>query len=265
MSLSNAIVRQIIDEYDLTLEDLTSRFEDICWARGAVVQYKKVDGAEAKIAMSGDRAIITADPNGYYKTRIRFAVAHELGHFELHRNRRSSFVCDQKALNEWFSQQELAKLEVEANEFASEILLPEEFVRTDFTSASPSIQLLETVAEKYNVSLGATAKRFIDITPEPCALVFYNKNRILYHLRSKYFSEQGYWVTPGKLDEFSYAFDAANGKNVPKNMSSVDVTTWLSVREYLQEHSILEGTKFSTALNWGISLLWINDPKLIIR
>lgn len=267
MSIAKAKARIVIDELGLGVDDLVSKFEDICWARGAYVQYAHLDSAEARITMNGngEHAVITVNPNGAYKTRIRFALAHELGHLELHKKVQAQFDCDRKALSEWFAKQGAAAREVEANEFAAELLLPEEFVKSEFTSVKPSFQLLDTIAEKYQTSLTATARRFIELTPEACALVIYDDKNIKYHLRSKLFATQGYWVTPGKLDPYTYAHDAASGKAPDDRMSSVDVTGWFEVPEYLREETIMEQTRFFSGRNEGMSLLWLNKGKLIIR
>lgn len=265
MSLPRARATQIVSDLGLSIDDLTNSFEDICWARGAYVQYAPLERAEARITMNGDRAIITANPEGIYKTRLRFAVAHELGHFELHRKLQLEFNCDRYDMNEWFAQQDSKRREIEANEFAAELLLPTEFFKPDIVTAKPSLKLLETLSEKYHTSLTATARRFIDLTPEACALVIFDRNRILCHWRSKFFSDQGYFVNPGKLNALTYAFDAAQGKPVPDYMSSVDVTSWFEVRSYLADETIKEQSKFSPIYDKGMALLWIDRGRLIVQ
>lgn len=267
MSVPKAKAKIVIEELGIGVDDLVSRFEDICWARGAYVQYAPLDGAEARITMNahGEKAVITVDPNSTYGTRIRFALAHELGHLELHKKIQSQFNCDKRAFEEWFSKQAAALREIEANEFAAELLLPEEFVKAELTTGKPSFQSLDRIGEKYHTSLMATARRFIEMTPEACAVVAYDDKNIRYHWRSKLFETQGYWVTPGKLDGYTYAYDAANGKTVADRMSSVDVTAWFEVRDYLREETIQEQTRFFPGLNFGMSLLWIDKAALIVR
>lgn len=54
--------------------------------------------------------------------RQRFTIAHELGHFILHRDREVSFQCDKASV--YSGQDTLAMIEREADDFASNLLMP---------------------------------------------------------------------------------------------------------------------------------------------
>ena len=59
--------------------------------------------------------------------RRRFTIAHELGHFVLHRARQGSFRCDKESVH--YGLDTAAVIEREADEFASNILMPGDVVR----------------------------------------------------------------------------------------------------------------------------------------
>ena len=66
------------------------------------------------------------------RVRRRFTIAHELGHYELHKNQSALFVDKQFKI--YRSQNSSTvnnnqELEKEANAFAAAVLMPEEFIK----------------------------------------------------------------------------------------------------------------------------------------
>src|SRR5581483_2769693 len=64
--------------------------EAIAFDSGVEVGYEEMTGCEASLVGYRDRAIATIKPSGV-RGRERFSIAHELGHWHLHRGR--SFQC----------------------------------------------------------------------------------------------------------------------------------------------------------------------------
>jgi GAF domain-containing protein len=67
------------------------------------------------------------------QTRQRFTIAHELGHFVLHRGQQAGFQCDKDAVHLGLGEsaaieREAAAIEREADEFASHLLMPSDVV-----------------------------------------------------------------------------------------------------------------------------------------
>ncbi len=81
--------------------------------------------------------------------RQRFTVAHEIGHYVLHRH--LSEVADGKLEdNQWYRSELSNQYEIEANRFAAELLMPQEHLEADCNNYS-----LPGLADKYNVSTQA--------------------------------------------------------------------------------------------------------------
>lgn len=83
------------------------------------------------LVVKGDRAIIGYNPD-QSPVRQRFSVAHEIGHFLLHYSQvpvsaRESYVDVFK--RDWVASQGVNKLEIDANAFAAELLMPEHLVK----------------------------------------------------------------------------------------------------------------------------------------
>ncbi|NMN01393.1 helix-turn-helix domain-containing protein [Bifidobacterium panos] len=79
--------------------------------------------------------------------RLRFTIAHELGHLVLHRNRRPKDV---------------SLMEREANEFAGEFLLPESDARS-VLSSSMMLEDYRYVKSGWGISIAATVRRAFDL------------------------------------------------------------------------------------------------------
>lgn len=95
--------------------------------------------------------------------RMRFSLAHELGHYLLHRDTSSVFI-DETPL---FYRDERSKegtdpMEVEANVFAAELLMPEDVLRAEFETNPINTEDesgVRELAARYGVSSAAMANR----------------------------------------------------------------------------------------------------------
>jgi Zn-dependent peptidase ImmA (M78 family) len=94
--------------------------KEIAMERGAYVRERSIDGAEAWLVRKSNRAIITVNSRIHEQGRKHFAIAHELGHFELHHDSQL-VICSDEDMYAWNRSK---SQEIEANEFASCILMP---------------------------------------------------------------------------------------------------------------------------------------------
>ncbi|MGE4131424.1 MAG: ImmA/IrrE family metallo-endopeptidase [Bdellovibrionales bacterium] len=273
MSIGSFKAKAVLEDLEISSHTDLQYLTEICMARGVFVREDNIDGAEARLTISrgtGDtKAVIVVKPNDSYETRTRFSVAHELGHFEIHKDIQSTISCNDRALNEWFGKQDHQKRETDANEFASELLLPAKFIAPDFNASKPSLNLIEELADKYQCSFLAVARRLIELSQDACALVFYRGDQILYHILSKRFKEQNYWIAPGKLDSQTFAFDAAMERKFGRGMSMVDAAAWIDTSDMkewqakkLKDKNVLEQARYFSRLDLGVSLVQLT-PTLI--
>ena len=84
--------------------------------------------------------------------RQRFTLAHELGHFVLHRDSHASFNCDKESI--YTGADTLKQIEREADEFASNLLMPGDLLRQRITGKWINFHLLGDLAKEFGVSLG---------------------------------------------------------------------------------------------------------------
>lgn len=103
--------------------------------------------------------------------RIRFTLAHEFGHYLLHRTRfPDGLECSQEDVLRWDSEYET--VEAEANAFASGLLMPLNDFRSQIKERDvPSLDDLGACANRYGVSLTAAVLRWLEYTSRRAVLV----------------------------------------------------------------------------------------------
>jgi Zn-dependent peptidase ImmA (M78 family) len=95
-------------------------------------------------------------------TRQLFTLAHELGHFFLHRESDEEFVDGDFVMNR-DEDAKYRKTEMEANEFAGNIVMPEGMIRTRLRDRQPTDETVIDLAQQFNVSPLAMAIRLRSI------------------------------------------------------------------------------------------------------
>lgn len=101
--------------------------------------------------------------------RIRFTQAHELGHYLVHRLAQEQFECSQADMVHWGPEQR--SIEAEADEFASNLLMPMKQFRACTSSSIIDFEILSDASTKFGVSLTAAALRWIRSTEQSAVLV----------------------------------------------------------------------------------------------
>lgn len=117
--------------------------------------------------------------------RINFTLAHEFGHYLLHRLvYRNGFQCGQQDVVRWDS--EHGQVEHQANVFAANLLMPlDDFRRQIPDRARVDIEMLRACAERYKVSLIAAVLRWLNYTEKRAILVVSREGFILWARSSK--------------------------------------------------------------------------------
>ncbi|WP_234744866.1 ImmA/IrrE family metallo-endopeptidase [Burkholderia sp. WTPI3] len=115
--------------------------------------------------------------------RKRFTIAHELGHFILHRDRQMSFQCDKASV--YSGQDTLAVIEREADDFASNLLLPGDVLRDAMAGQTINLHLLSQLASRFQVSFEALCIRFIKYTDLRAILLHWDNGFLKYEWRSR--------------------------------------------------------------------------------
>ncbi|RKT37980.1 ImmA/IrrE family metallo-endopeptidase [Thiocapsa rosea] len=117
--------------------------------------------------------------------RINFTLAHEFGHYLLHRLAHPDGIdCNARDIVRWES--EYRQIEHQANVFAANLLMPlDDFRRSIGDQDKPGFEELGECARRYEVSLIAAALRWIQYTRRRAMLVLSRDEFVLWARSSK--------------------------------------------------------------------------------
>jgi Zn-dependent peptidase ImmA (M78 family) len=110
--------------------------------------------------------------------RKRFTIAHEFGHYLLHRQQQDLFECGDGDIET--GDNNGRDIEAEADLFASTLLMPLDDFRRQVDGQSISFDLLSHCADRYGVSLTAAALRWTEIAPKRAVLVASRDDHMLW-------------------------------------------------------------------------------------
>jgi Zn-dependent peptidase ImmA (M78 family) len=140
--------------------------ERIIKSRNIVLQYAPLDEELSGMAYIKDGVGIIGVNALHHPNRQRFSAAHELAHHELHTQEIRRAVHVDKGfrvlLRDDVSSQGIDPLEIEANAFAAELLMPQEFLVDALDASGLDIEDdagIEALARKFRVSPSAMRYR----------------------------------------------------------------------------------------------------------
>ena len=125
--------------------------------------------------------------------RRRFTIGHELGHFlipwhALDANLTFNCSAEQMRIGDVNSKDKYRRKEAEANRFSAELLMPRPLFQQEMRKKSePCLEDILLMADRYNVSKEACARRYVELQDEVCAIVLSKDGFVLYSYRQKGF------------------------------------------------------------------------------
>jgi hypothetical protein len=231
----------------------------IAYERGAVVRYKSIDGAEARITIAGRRAIITVSTKVGDPRRRRFSVAHELGHFEMHRRQSPLNICTTADM-ETSMRQAGQQRELDASSFAAALLMPERFFLGLGDGRDPSLRVIQEVADVFSVSLTAAGRRYVELSAEPCAFVYTQDGIVRWFQGSKDFHDLGLFVdVKAKVDPNSLAGLYFRGVTIPERPHRVPAGAWLRKDRFHRQATVLEHSMALPNYRAVLTLLHVDE------
>jgi Zn-dependent peptidase ImmA (M78 family) len=143
-------------------------------ALGVLVVVGRLDGAAARLVRQGSKGIIRISDRITVSGGQRFAAAHEIGHWEMHGEYSQLFLCTESDMRDY----DRSPLEIEANTFASELLMPSVLIRPLCQDADPSLTLVGQLAEQFRTLRTATAIRLVSESTRKCMVVYSENGRV---------------------------------------------------------------------------------------
>lgn len=242
----------IRDPSDLLLLD------DIAWARHrALVRQERLTGAEARVTVLDNRAVITVSSSVNTYERKRFCIAHEIGHLEM---RHSGLSCSSDDIDSWAHKPAATNRETLSNQFAAALLLPERFLADRCVGHEPSLDHISQLASEFRVSLTATAIRYADLCQELVAIVCAEKGHIKWYHRSPDFCELGLYLDVGdSLPSDTLAVQASLDMECAIRSGRVSARSWFRDRRLSEYARLAEQSLAMPQYDAVITLLWMDS------
>ncbi|RQV65901.1 ImmA/IrrE family metallo-endopeptidase [Burkholderia cenocepacia] len=197
--------------------------EAIACDAGMDVRYELLDGCEATLVGVKNQAIATIRPSGN-RGRERFSVAHELGHWNLHRGK--SFRCRVDDQSENLASD--VTLEKQADSYAAHLLMPRYLFDPAIRSGAkiPTFKHIGEVAQAFEVSVAATIIRMAEVDTLPVIVACYDGRGIRWRAIAPHVPRR--WHLVQSLDEDSFAYDIANGVKSIQCSGKQSADAWFS-------------------------------------
>lgn len=201
--------------------------EKLAAANGAEIVFEDLEGATARVIQIGDRARILISTRIRDAGSIRFSIAHELGHLFCKHHVRRRDLDQMLRLDRSCSPLHIdgTDVEREASVFAAELLMPAPLVMPWCAAVPVSLDPVHAIAKVFRTSVLASAMRFVELTPERCAVVYVKQGRVRWAKKSASF---GAWIPTGRAAEpASAAFDYFERGIIDHATRVVPAATWL--------------------------------------
>lgn len=216
--------------------------------RGIRVIYGGLDGPTAQIFHHDDRAIIRVSDQIIQVGRVRFSIAHEIGHYLL--GHRIPSEVSAGTSGPYTKQQER-----EADVFAAEFLMPEELVRPFCNFTPIDLAAVQLIAETFRSSIVSAAVRNVELSPAPCAVAYSEAGHVEWAKRSRSFPcriPAQLRIGPGAL-----AFDYFASGALDTAPRVVPASAWLGTGLPLAMTALVEHAAIVPEPDWGgvLSLL----------
>lgn len=152
--------------------------------------------------------------------RINYTLAHEFGHYLLHRQSYPDGIqCGEQDMVRWDSA--YGQIEHQANVFASNLLMPLDDYRLQIpATAKVDLDMIGDCADRYGVSLIAATLRWIEFTERRAAIIVSRDGFILWARSSKAAYRNGFYFKTSNRPPIS----------VPKNSLAGGLITSVNQR-----------------------------------
>jgi len=191
--------------------------------------------------------------------RQRFTIGHELGHFLIPTHKPRHYRCRAEDIDQGATQSDNSPKEREANCFSADLLIPEDVFRKKIQGmGEPEISEIRSITDRFDVSIEAGLRRFVDLADYGCCLIF-SKNRIILY---PYWGKDFPFLCVRKNDSLPEGAVTAN-RDLPRSsltdVEEVDSYWWLDTNTRNNLPSMLQEQTLYQADGLRVTLLWFDE------
>ena len=243
------------DISDISMEDLMAGFD-------IIYKEEELYNSDGKIVRGKTRTLIKVNSSIISIERKRFVAAHELGHHFLH-EKLELHSDNTKTLN-WFNLEKQAQRglqEFEANDFASELLMPENVFRLFIKNRSFGPILIKELSVRFKTSLTSVIFRMLTLDIAPVFVVFISNGIVHYWRKS---DDLRVWVNdltklPPPEESVAQEYLDANYDYVYSDTEKaqlINKSTWFKLNDWEDDIDFYEYCIPTKQYKTIISLIW---------
>lgn len=227
--------------------------EDIAWDLGVEIVAGSLDGAEAHLVRVGDVGTVVLSDRLTNPGDRRFATAHELGHWQLHGANTQVFFCTDSDMKEYRHNGQ----ELEANTFASELLMPKFMLDLKALRAEPSWAMICELSERFSVAPITAAIRYAELASQPVIAVF-SDGKNVHWWRENRARMDGLWLESRQaISEDCVVFHEAREKCGDSSLQEVPWEAWFPHIPAREDEELWEFAAPLDDEGTMLSLLWV--------
>jgi Zn-dependent peptidase ImmA (M78 family) len=230
----------------------------------AMLIEEELSNCDGKIIFGKSKAVIKVNSSIQFLERKRFVAAHEVGHLIMHRNMElpddtftnfNIIAGMEKALKNGIQ-------ELEANEFASELLMPEKLFLKEAKGKKFSPLLINQLSKRFKTSLTATVFRYLQFEQlHPLCLVFIENGQVKYWKKS---NDLKVWL--GDYTKLAPPSDSVASEYIlndygfiyshEEKAQSISKSTWFNLNQYDEDTDFYEYCIPTRKHKTILSIIW---------
>lgn len=230
---------------------------------GATLVEEKLNNSDGKIVRGKYKTLIKVNSEIPYESKKRFTIAHEAGHFLMH-DKIEVHNENSNTLN-WFksTEEQLKKglQEWEANDFASELLMPEKIFVSESYGKPFSPILVKYLSERFKTSISSAVIRCMHLDVHPVMIVFINNGIVRNWDKS---SSWRYWIKectkiPPPDDSVAMEYINADYDFIytgTEKAQQISKSTWCELGKYDKDTEFYEYCIPTKQYKTIISIIW---------
>lgn len=245
---------ELLDEFGIDdIQDVDIR--DLLYAKGIIYREALLEHYDGRIVYGKrGKALITVNSNLTYEPRKRFTIAHELGHYVLGHNRKE-VAHDNQASMEYYKS---GSQETEANQFASELLIPTSVFLEYLEGEKFTPQLMHDLAEEFKTSVTSIVYKYLDYGPHPIAVFYSYNNKVKYWKKSRDYRRRVKDLNNLPVPHNSVAEEwYLNGEQYgPDEVQDIELNVWFNLWDREENNWGHEYCLVSPKYNTVLSVVW---------
>lgn len=230
---------------------------------GVIMIEEELVHYDGKIIFGKNKTVIKVNSQIQFPEKKRFVAAHEIGHFMMHKDMElpddtfsnfNIFAGMEKSLKTGVQ-------ELEANEFASELLMPDKLFLKEVIGKKFTPLFIKNLSERFKTSLTAAVFKYLQYDLHPICIVFIENGMVKYWKKS---ADMKVWICD--LNRLAPPSDSVAAEYIQNDYTfiykldekaqTIKKSTWFKLRDYDEDTDFYEYCIPTKKYKSILSIIW---------